>query len=296
MTEQEYRKAMERFAPAPGLRARTRAAVEARGEPDQPRARVRPLRTVLIAAAMCFALVGTAFAATAVVQRLTAQTGEWEDWGNEYTGYQIHGAPVFHPVEDFSPAFQEDFADWSHPSLLFHQEFDSWEKVTDYLGDKIPAAWHGVEGTQIDQYPLEFTLSAWHEMYGDNKIKRVEVWDSGIQLGYALGCRTSMTIYTPDYPNQFLDSEGWWKDEADFQVLDSYVMANGCVAEVVMGARDASYEDADGVTHSGVMRDCIGAFMKDGVLYKVRLNAAMKCPLDQAGLVEQLCLVLDSFQ
>ena len=52
MTEQDYRKAMERFAPDPGLRARTRAAVEARGEPDQPRARVRPLRTVLIAAAM----------------------------------------------------------------------------------------------------------------------------------------------------------------------------------------------------------------------------------------------------
>ena len=29
MTEQDYRKAMERFAPDPGLRARTRAAVEA---------------------------------------------------------------------------------------------------------------------------------------------------------------------------------------------------------------------------------------------------------------------------
>ena len=182
MTEQDYRKAMERFAPDPGLRARTRAAVEAREEPDQPRARVRPLRTGLIAACLCLALVGTAFAATAVVQRLTAQTGEEEAWGNEYVRYDVYGEPAIHPLEDFSQELQDDFAAWNHPSLLFHQKFDSWEKVTDYLGDKIPAVWHSIDSIDADEYPPEYYVEGYHEMYGDNKLQFVTVRDNGVLL------------------------------------------------------------------------------------------------------------------
>ena len=291
MTEQEYRKAMERFAPDPGLRARTRAAVEARGEPDQPRARVRPLRTVLIAAAMCFALVGTAFAATAVY-RLTVQIGEKEAWGNEYVTYDIYGESVLHPLEDFSPAFQEDFADWSHPSLLFYQKFDSWEKVTDYLG--IPIVWHSMESVDKDEYPPEYHVQGYHEMYGDNKLQWVDVRDNGILLidgpSYRLSFHTEVRIYTPDYRGDSLIGEGWWKDSGEFQALDSYAMANGCTAEVIVGTK--TYEDLDGAaTH-----EYIGAFMKDGILYKVNMFVPIRCPLDQAELVEQLCQVLDSFQ
>ena len=291
MTEQEYRKAMERFVPDPGLRARTRAAVEARGEPDQPRARVRPLRTVLIAAAMCFALVGTAFAATAVY-RLTVQIGEKEAWGNEYVTYDIYGESVLHPLEDFSPAFQEDFADWSHPSLLFYQKFDSWEKVTDYLG--IPIVWHSMESADKDEYPPEYHVQGYHEMYGDNKLQWVDVRDNGILLidgpSYRLSFHTEVRIYTPDYRGGSLIGEGWWKDSGGFQALDSYAMANGCTAEVIVGTK--TYEDLDGeATH-----EYMGAFMKDGVLYKVNMFVPIRCPRDQAELVEQLCQVLDSFQ
>ena len=291
MTEQEYRKAMEHFVPDPGLRARTRAAVEARGEPDQPRARVRPLRTVLIAAAMCFALVGAAFAATAVY-RLTVQIGEKEAWGNEYVTYDIYGESVLHPLEDFSPAFQEDFADWSHPSLLFYQKFDSWEKVTDYLG--IPIVWHSMESADKDEYPPEYHVQGYHEMYGDNKLQWVDVRDNGILLidgpSYRLSFHTEVRIYTPDYRGDSLIGEGWWKDSGGFQALDSYAMANGCTAEVIVGTK--TYEDLDGeATH-----EYMGAFMKDGILYKVNMFVPIRCPLDQAELVEQLCQVLDSFQ
>ena len=292
MTEQEYRKAMERFAPDPGLRARTRAAVEARGEPDQPRARVRPLRTVLIAAAMCFALVGTAFAATAVY-RLTVQIGESEAWGNEYVTYDIYGESVLHPLEDFSPAFQEDFADWSHPSLLFYQKFDSWEKVTDYLGDKIPAVWHSIDSIDADEYPPEYYVEGYHEMYGDNKLQFVTVRDNGVLLidgpSFRLSFHTQMRIYTPDYRGESLIGEGWWKDSGEFRVLDSYTMANGCVAEVVMGTK--TYEDIEGET-----QHYIGTFMKDGSLSQADMFVPVKCTLDQAELEEQLHQVLDRYQ
>ncbi len=292
MTEQEYRKAMERFTPDPGLRARTRAAVEARGEPDQPRARVRPLRTVLIAAAMCFALVGTAFAAA--VYRLTVQIGESEAWGNEYVTYDIYGESVLHPLEDFSPAFQEDFADWSHPSLLFLQKFDSWEEVTAYLGDNIPLVWHGIDSLDKDEYPPEYRVQGYHEMYGDNKLQWVDVRDNGILLidgpSYRLGFHTEVRIYTPDYRGDSLIGEGWWKDSGEFQALDSYAMANGCTAEVIVGTK--TYEDLDGAaTH-----EYTGAFMKDGILYKVNMFVPIRCPLNEAQMEAQLHQILDSFE
>ena len=57
MNQETYRKAMERFQPDPALRGRISEAVEGRAH---PRPRVRPLRAVLLAAAACAALAGTA--------------------------------------------------------------------------------------------------------------------------------------------------------------------------------------------------------------------------------------------
>lgn len=284
MNGKEYRKAMEYFTPAPGLRERTAEAVERRG---RSRGRFGALRTGLVAAAMCLALVGTAFAATAIY-RLTAQTYEDEErWGQHYTGYRIYGEPVIHPVEDFSQQLQDDFAAWNHPSILFNQEFGTWEEVRAYLGANIPAVWHSMDSA--DGYPVEYRVQASHEMYGDNKIKYVEVLDNGIQLCFGLNCFTEMYIYTPDYSDEALTGEGWWKDEADWKTLDSYAMANGCMAEVVMGAK--RYEDYEGEAH-----DCIGVFMKDGILYRVSLHAAIKCPLDETEMENLLHQVLDSFR
>lgn len=70
MTEREYQKAMECFIPGPELRARVQGATE---RAETPRARVRPLKTVLIAAAVCLALVGTAFAASPGLRDLLAE-------------------------------------------------------------------------------------------------------------------------------------------------------------------------------------------------------------------------------
>ena len=83
MTEREYQKAMECFTPAPGLRARVQEAERA----EKPRARVRPLRTVLIAAAVCLALAGTAFAASPGLRDLLAEAlGGFAPYAQEQDG------------------------------------------------------------------------------------------------------------------------------------------------------------------------------------------------------------------
>lgn len=251
-----------------------------------------PLRTGLIAACLCLALVGTAFAATAVY-RLTVQTGEEEAWGNEYVAYYVYGEPAIHPLEDFSQELQDDFAAWNHPSRLFYQEFDTWEEAKAYLGDSIPAVWHSIDSIDADEYPPEYYVEGYHEMYGDNKLQYVTVRDNGVLLidgpSFRLSFHTQMRIYTPDYCGESLIGQGWWKDSGDFQVLDSYTMANGCVAEVVVGTQ--TYEDMEGET-----QHYIGTFMKDGILYQADMFVPVKCTLDQAELEEQLHQVLDRYQ
>ncbi len=248
----------------------------------------RPLRAGLIAAAVCLALVGTAGAATAVY-RLTVQTSEWEDFDNEYVGYHVYGEPVIHPLEDFSQKFQDDFTAWDHPSLLFHQEFDSPEEVEAYLGENISLVWHGMDDMDAEEYPPVYRVQGYHEMYGDNKLQWVDVFDGGARIADKLTFHTEMRIYTPDYRGDSLIGEGWWKDSGDFRVLDSYAMANGCVAEIVVGTR--TYEDVEGET-----QHYIGTFMKDGILYKADLFVPVQYPESEAELVEWLHQILDSYR
>ncbi len=298
--EREYKNALDEVRFSEAAKERMMNNLMNQKEQEQTPARrrgFRPLRTGLIAACLCLVLVGTAFAATAVY-RLTVQTGEEEAWGNEYVRYDVYGEPAIHPLEDFSQELQDDFAAWNHPSLLFHQKFDSWEKVTDYLGDKIPAVWHSIDSIDADKHPPEYYVEGYHEMYGDNKLQFVTVRDNGVILisrlsspesPFQLSFHTEMRIYTPDYCGESLIGEGWWKDSGEFQVLDSYTMANGCVAEVVMGTR--TYEDMEGEA-----QHYIGTFMKDGILYQAAMFVPVTCTLDQAELVEQLHQILDSYQ
>lgn len=258
------------------------------GQAPAGRGGFRPLRSGLVAACLCLALVGTAFAATAVY-RLTVQTSEWEYFYNEYVGYYVYGEPVLHPLEDFSQKFQDDFAAWNHPSLLFHQKFDSREEVEAYLGDNISLVWHSMDDMDAEEYPPVYRVQGYHEMYGDNKLQWVDVFDGGARITDKLTFHTQMRIYTPDYHGEFLIGEGWWKDSAEFRMLDSYTMANGCVAEIVVGTQ--TFEDIEGET-----QNYIGTFMKDGILYKTDLFVPIQYPESEAELVERLHQILDSYQ
>lgn len=80
MTSEEYKKAMKCLEPDPFFRARAAAAVEAGG---RPRLR-RPLRTAVIAAAACLALMGTALAASpGLREMLAASLGGFAPYAKE---------------------------------------------------------------------------------------------------------------------------------------------------------------------------------------------------------------------
>jgi len=70
MTQRDYQKAVCLFEPDPSVRERVAAAVK---QADARPRRVRPLRPALIAAALCLALVGTAFAASPALRGMLAE-------------------------------------------------------------------------------------------------------------------------------------------------------------------------------------------------------------------------------
>ena len=102
-----------------------------------------------------------------MVYRLAVRPYEEEHWGDAFTGYHIYGRPIAHALEEFTQEFQDDFAAWDHPSILFNQKFDTWEQAKAYLGDSIPLVWHSMDGVIFTN---EYRVSAKYEMYGDGKI------------------------------------------------------------------------------------------------------------------------------
>lgn len=84
MNQETYRKAMENFQPDPGLRGRISEAVEGQA---RPRPRVRPLRAVLLAAAVCAALAGTAGAVNLAARQARVIYLDRERFQKEYGEY-----------------------------------------------------------------------------------------------------------------------------------------------------------------------------------------------------------------
>ncbi len=71
---------------------------------DAPAKRRLPklARAGLIAACLCLALVGTAFAA-ATVYRLTVQHHAYSDGQGDWFGYRVSGDVIRRPMDAFSP-------------------------------------------------------------------------------------------------------------------------------------------------------------------------------------------------
>lgn len=286
--ERSYRDALDSLCFSEAAKERMMNNLINRQKPEQTPAKRKnfyPLQSGLVAACLCLALVGTAFAATAVY-RLAVQIGDWDD---EHVGYQVYGEPAIHPLEDFSQELQDDFAAWDDPRRLFYQEFGTFQEAKAYLGDNIPAVWHNIENTSEDEFPVQYTVFGYHEMYGDNKLQEVSLRENSVILGNMLSFYTEMTIFTPDWRGESLAGFGMLKGTTDFQSLENYTMANGCVAEVVVGT--TTEESLGGDTHHYT-----GAFMRDGILYSVYMFAPIECPLNEAQMEAQLHQILDSFE
>lgn len=135
--EREYRKALDglRFS-GEGKERIMNNLMEQEMERPVKGKRLRPMRAALIAAALCLALVGTAFAVT----ELSRMRVNWGDSGISTDGYSVEYAVDFYPLNAFSQELRGLAA--AHPGRqyipmdeeLAHRYFNTWGEAHEYIG------------------------------------------------------------------------------------------------------------------------------------------------------------------
>ncbi len=275
--EREYQQAMDALRFSGEAKARMAASLTTEREERPVKAkRFRPLRTGLLAACMCLALVGTAFAA---VYQLTVQISSDE----EHVRYIVYGEAVKHPLEDYSPEMQADYAafDRSKGGILPGRKFDGWDGAKAYLGDNIPCVWRNTDDVVWDG---EYRVQMIPDLTWDtNDLQYAHFYNNAL-LDCGMSCETMIYIYGPRHTYDQLYGMGQFLG-AEYRLLEDYAMANGCVAKIILesGAEDWPTQYS------------IGIFMKEGMLYKVSLYGGAAGQFTDEEMVTQLCQVLDSF-
>ena len=279
MNETDYRRAMEHFTPAPGLRERTARAVE---ENRKPRPRLRPVRTALLAAALCAALVLTAGAAAnpeaaaAFINHLSVQflSGKGAD------GYCVAGEIIEYSPEQFSSELLELCEATQEPGSIT-LDTCTWEETRAFVGEAIPFAepkgWNGEFCVKIFREPPE---AGWKPTL----VEAVSVWPVGGEVYSNRAAGTDsivMRAYAYD-PGETLFT--FFDDpEKGYERLETYTMPDGTEAEIIMN-RD---------TEENSMCICSGYFIKDGILYEVRSHGYVGT---EVALVTHVKTILDSFE
>ncbi|MDE6839329.1 MAG: hypothetical protein K2P49_00530 [Oscillospiraceae bacterium] len=232
----------------------------------------RAVRTGLIAACLCLALLGTAFAATnpeamaALIERLTVQISPAEtDPGYSVTG----GSMTKYPLSAFSPALNAA-SEGRDGLAVVMLDFDTWEEVQAFLGRDIPCVWP-------QDWDSSFTVYLFHT--GLDCLWGVDIWSTHT---------TDVVLSSIEVQ---IRTENWQRDstsaqlrgtEGAFTLLESYPMANGSTAEIIQ------YTGTDKHPHA----NCEGFFMRDGILYNVTTFATVSTA-DSAH--SRLRAALDSF-
>ena len=228
--------------------------------------RPRGIRGGLIAACLCLALVGTAFAAAAGAKALfRARLEPHMDGSGTFDGYTVSGNARTYRLKDFSEAFHE--AGKTRDGRV-DVEFSTIDEVRAYLGENIPCAWpEGWDG--------EFVVSLFHNEEGQIWGGEVISWDPGGTIDLR------MRVLTEKY-HQGRDGEkilGMYGGLGEKKRLDPYEMPNGALAE--------AYTEAgpDGCA-------CTGFFLIDGYFYEIH---TYDVPDRQSELWPRIQAVLDSF-
>lgn len=239
---------------------------EADVERPAKRRLLRVVRTGLIAACLCLALLGSTFAA---VYYFSVQAYSSE----EHTGYRVYGDWGRYPVDKFSAQLLADCEAWDEGNPI-QPQFDTWAEAKAYLGNDIPCVWpEGVMEDLTVQSPFPYhpiRLCLWQNRDNDNRLVGVEAYCSGIYTDNRTGRIIKpyielgiATEYLPDMNGSMGGLDGNPKET--IEQLGDYPMPNGSTAGVVMMA----YELEDCVLYN-----CIANFAKDGIRYQVTVFSA----------------------
>lgn len=242
----------------------------------------RLVRTGLIAACLCAAVVGTAFAAAnpeavaGFIRRFTPVQIQSASLDSGMEGYHISFEPTRYPIDCFSPALLA--AGENREDGIASLEFDTWEETRAFIGEDIPCV---MPDFVIDRNePFHVSLS-----YDGDRLAHVNVF------AYGPLPVVELIIYTEySYADDAgMSTRGTFVESASrSEVLAPYQMANGCEAQIALIASTPLPEEPDnGYAH------CFGTFVRDGVLYTVTAGAHRA---SDEHLLSILYFALDSFQ
>lgn len=233
----------------------------------------KTVRTGLIAACLCLALLGTAFAANpeavaAFINRLTVTVTSTED----ETSYTVAGSSMTkYPLNAFSPALLAASEGREAPVVML--DFDTWDEVQTFLGKGIPCVWPASEDDSSRRFLVYLFHTGQEALWGVDVIvtHTTDVVHSEIKIQIRTEC--------------WLGDDAWAgasDPEGTFTYLENYPMANGSTAEVIR------YDGPENFPHA----NCEGYFMQDGILYHITTYATVPTAEDAES---RLHTILDSF-
>lgn len=239
----------------------------------------KAVRAGLIAACLCLALLGTAFAANpeavaALIERLTVQISSSET----SPGYSVTGGPMTkYPLSAFSPALIA--ASEGRDGPVVSLTFDAWDDVQAFLGEGIPCVWPedwNTEWFQVLLFHTETDVLWGIDIYSVDISRQAEIY---------------VDVRTELWRGENASSGMGGLDGSGISQLPSYPMPNGAMAELVQITNpETVYLDG---TPTGLRpQQCAGYFMRDGILYAVTAFSPVPPQQDVAA---QLKTVLDSF-
>ncbi len=230
-------------------------------------------RTGLIAACVCLALVGSAFAANpeamaALIDRLNVHIVSTE----EDTSYTVEGGPMTkYPLSAFSPALNA--ASEGRDGPVVSLSFDTWNEVREFVGGDIPLLLPQSEGDENRR----FTVYLFHT--GSDRL-----WGVDINVAHVtdlVHSEIEFQIRTELWQGENAKA-GLAGSDGAFTQMESHPMTNGITAEIIQYTGPADFPHAN----------CKGYFMKDGILYSVKTFATVSTVEDAAS---RLYAILDSF-
>lgn len=237
------------------------------------------VRTGLVAACLCLAVLGTAVAAapeaiTALIERLTVSTIA----GGEEPGYAVQGEMIQYPLSTFSPTLLAASEGRENPAAPVSLTFDTWDEVQAFLGGDVPCVWPGGgAGWETDWFQVVLFHTELEVLWG------IQIFS--VDLGRQ--AEVCVNICTEHWQQRNDNIASTWSvPGTGVENMGSYPMAGGPVAEIVAETDVPGPEGNAGYRVHGI-------FMNAGILYQVESIGSVST---REETVSRLHAILDSFR
>lgn len=271
--------------------------------------RIRPLRVALIAACVCLALVGGAFAVSEfIVEPMDVEIDKGHAFGGEETvhdGYKIESEEVQKfPMGNFSEEIRRldgTVTEEMKELGLVRSFFDSWDEMEEFLGVDVMnnPVLEGAVKKYIYDRPLDKTMHCFAMLASNTAGEISEIYsgayftaDSGRRADgteYEVEVHLRTFIYTEHYGNGRGSGGVYYYEGTEFEIFE-HTLPGGEVVEIVWvdtNPEDYAAEPTKITDHYDVN------FAINGIDYFLSCSASDE---EKTETLEILKTVLDSFR